>query len=185
MRKTLINKFLSDKSSSQQKANRLFSLDLLKAMSIIAVVSFHSILVPRTTYADNGLAIDILFSPLRFCVPVFLTISFLLMEKRLVKQTSSTWDAIYKRLNRLLIPTLFWFTIAGSFKIINHNPLLEVIATIFNQIIGSICLHLFAESSFNFLEIMSIKLVSCLLLLSISLGFSILLDKIGLKAVVR
>ncbi|MBH8573250.1 acyltransferase family protein [Nostocaceae cyanobacterium CENA369] len=123
--------FLLETSPTYNK-NRLFSLDLLKALSITAVVSFHSLVLPKITYASSQLAIDTLFSPLRFCVPVFLTIYFLLFEKELVKHPVFTWTTLYKRLNRLLIPTVFWFLVTASLKLINRNPLLEVIASIFN-----------------------------------------------------
>ncbi|NJM69383.1 MAG: acyltransferase [Scytonema sp. RU_4_4] len=116
--------------SSHQISGRLFSLDLLKAMSMTAVVSFHSIIVPKTSYAASQLSIDLLFSPLRFCVPVFLTISFLLFERGLAKHTGSNWSAIQKRLMRLLIPTLFWFSITALLKFLNGNSWFEVIGMI-------------------------------------------------------
>lgn len=111
---------------NNQKKSRLFSLDLLKAISIAAVVSFHSIVVPKESFLSSQLAEGILFSPLKFCVPVFLTISFLLSERGLNKHVSSTWFAIRKRLTRLLIPTIFWFTIAALLKALNGKTIPEI-----------------------------------------------------------
>jgi Acyltransferase family len=120
---------LSDQSTllEHKKTSRLFSLDLLKAMSISAVVSFHSIIIPKTTFADSQLVEEILFSPLKFCVPVFLTISFLLFERGMVKHTDSNWSAIKKRLVRVLITTIFWFSVAILLKLINANSWTELI----------------------------------------------------------
>lgn len=43
--------------------NRLFFLDLLKALSMISVVSYHSIFLPKSTYADHAVLLDALFAP--------------------------------------------------------------------------------------------------------------------------
>ncbi|MHC5824369.1 MAG: hypothetical protein ACYT04_53155, partial [Nostoc sp.] len=52
---------------------------------------------------------DILFAPLRFCVPVFFTISFLLLERSLEKNSTASFYPLFKkRFIRLLTPTLFW-----------------------------------------------------------------------------
>jgi surface polysaccharide O-acyltransferase-like enzyme len=64
-----------------QSQSRLFFLDLLKALSMVAVVSYYSIFLPKSTYAENAFFIDMLFAPLRFCVPMLFTISFLLFER--------------------------------------------------------------------------------------------------------
>ncbi|MBE9226052.1 acyltransferase family protein [Phormidium sp. LEGE 05292] len=104
--------------------NRLFFIDLLKAMSITAVVSFHAMFVPRSSYESSALLLDILFAPLKFCVPVLLTISFLLLERGLVnKPEFNKWNLLTKRLTRLLIPAGFWFTIAALLKLITGNSL--------------------------------------------------------------
>jgi surface polysaccharide O-acyltransferase-like enzyme len=72
--------------SAKGDRDRLFFLDLLKAVAIISVVSFHSIFVPFSTYKDSALALEVIFSPLRFCVPIFLTISFFLFERGLINR---------------------------------------------------------------------------------------------------
>lgn len=113
--------------------NRLLSLDFMKAASILSVVSFHSILVSEETYIDSRLAIGTIFAPLRFCVPVFLTISFLLLEKSLAQDTDvSKWSIIKKRLLRLLVPTLFWFGTTALLKYINKNSWYEIAGSILN-----------------------------------------------------
>jgi Acyltransferase family len=116
----------SVKLSINQTAGRLLSLDLLKAVSITAVVSFHSLIFPKTAYASIQLPLEMIFSPLKFCVPVLFTISFFLFERGLAKHTESNWLAIKKRVIRLLIPTIFWTFIAGSLKLINGNSLFEI-----------------------------------------------------------
>ncbi|MEH2186860.1 MAG: acyltransferase family protein [Nostoc sp.] len=132
MKKKLFHQLLSSEISTSQKTDRLFSLDLLKAMSIVAVVSFHSILVPKTTYIDSQLYVDILFSPLRFCVPVFLVIYFFLFEKGLEKHNGCILSLVQRRLVRILIPTVFWFSFTALLKLINKSPLLEVFGGILN-----------------------------------------------------
>lgn len=112
---------------NNQKTSRLFSLDFLKAISIIAVVSFHSIVLPKESFLSSQLAEGMLFSPLRFCVPVFLTIYFLLSARGLDKHANSRYSAIKKLLIRLLIPTIFWFTIAVFLKILNGKYIAEII----------------------------------------------------------
>jgi hypothetical protein len=60
---------------------------------------------------------DVLFAPLRFCVPVFLTISFLLLKRSLDNySTASVYSLLKKRFIRLLIPTLFWCTLAAGLR---------------------------------------------------------------------
>lgn len=104
------------KISGEQTALRLFPIDVLKALSIIAVVSFHSIFILPSSYASNAHLLDILFAPLRFCVPVLLTISFFLLKRNLDNSARSVYQILKKRLIRLLIPTVFWFTLAILIK---------------------------------------------------------------------
>ncbi len=112
-------------------SNRLFFIDLLKAMSITAVVSFHAMFIPLSSYESSYVILDILFAPLRFCVPVLLTISFFLFEQRLVSRPeSNNWNLLTKRLTRLLIPTGFWFIVATLLKLITGNSLKAIILEI-------------------------------------------------------
>ncbi|MFH7027945.1 MAG: acyltransferase family protein [Heteroscytonema crispum UTEX LB 1556] len=112
--------------------SRLFFVDLMKAISITAVVSFHSLVVPRSTYTDSASLIDILFSPLRFCVPVLLTISFMLFERGLSKDSAIPQTSIIKkRLTRLAVPTVFWFSLVAGLKILNGNSTTEIVIEIF------------------------------------------------------
>jgi surface polysaccharide O-acyltransferase-like enzyme len=116
-----------------QTKDRFFSFDFLKAISIVSVVSFHSILVPRSTYVSSELAIIIIFSSLKFCVPIFLTISFFLLERSLAMETSNANNLpiIKKRLTRLFMPTIFWFSLTALLKLINKNSWHEVVGSIF------------------------------------------------------
>jgi Acyltransferase family len=109
---------------SSNPKERLFFLDILKALCIVIVVSYHSIFVPSSSYESSFSAIETLFSPLRFCVPVLLTISFFLSERSLSKQT--TQQLFKKRCGRLLVPILFWFSVAGALKLLNNNSLAKV-----------------------------------------------------------
>ena len=107
--------------------NRLFFLDFLKAISITAVVSFHSIFVPVSTYANSVTTLDVLFAPLRFCVPIFLTISVLLWERGLNKyRGQSSWLVWKKRLVRLAIPLGFWFSVAALLKLVKGNSFVAI-----------------------------------------------------------
>lgn len=91
---------------------RFFFLDFLKAISIISVVSFHSVFVPFSTYSSSAKILEIIFSPLRFCVPVLLVISFFLLGRNLHKDDIRKHDLIRTRLIRLLPPTIFWFSLS-------------------------------------------------------------------------
>jgi peptidoglycan/LPS O-acetylase OafA/YrhL len=100
---------MRDEDSSQK--DRIFFLDVLKAISIIAVVLFHasSNLSESTKYQ-----LDILLSPFRFCVPVLLTISLVLLNRSLeINYEDSNWLIFRKRFVRLLLPLSFWFSVAS------------------------------------------------------------------------
>ena len=108
-----------------QKAiyDRIFLLDFLKALSIIAVVSFHGIFVPESAYAISKYWVDILFSPLRFCVPILFTISFFLLKKSIDENCEKNIFELAKiRLSRILMPTFFWFLIAGFIRQMGRAP---------------------------------------------------------------
>ncbi|AFY57175.1 hypothetical protein Riv7116_4762 [Rivularia sp. PCC 7116] len=117
---------------SSQTSERIFFLELLKAISIIAVVSFHAIFIPRSTFLNSSETLETLFAPLRFCVPVLLTVSLVLFERQISDSPADSEKPLFKkRLHRLGIPILFWFSIATALKLINGNSILEVIAAIF------------------------------------------------------
>jgi hypothetical protein len=99
--------------SNHPTSNRLISLDFLKALSIVSVVSFHAVFVPVSTYQASAPTLDILFSPLRFCVPTLLVLSFFLLERSAQKSTQTVGQLLYRRLQRLAIPTAFWFSLAA------------------------------------------------------------------------
>jgi hypothetical protein len=101
---------------SSPEKSRLFFLDVLKAICITAVVSYHAIFVTRTSYLGSLNQLEVLFAPLRFCVPVLFTISFLLSERGMIKQTGPLWPSLRKRLLRLAIPTAFWFGLVVCLK---------------------------------------------------------------------
>ena len=73
---------------SHQASDRLFFLEFLKAISIVSVVSFHAFFVPSSTFIASAGTLETLFAPLRFCVPVFLTISLFLFERTIAKSST-------------------------------------------------------------------------------------------------
>ncbi|MEH1935251.1 MAG: acyltransferase [Nostoc sp.] len=116
---------------ANQKIDRLFSIDLLKAISITAVVSYHSVFVPESTYPSASYLMDILFAPLRFCVPVFFTISFLLLERSLEKNSTASFYPLFKnRFIRLLTPTLFWGGLAILLRLLGKANQTESLITL-------------------------------------------------------
>lgn len=118
-------------AQASQPTGRLFILDMFKAISIVAVVSYHSVFVPQSTYADSELLIEGLFVPFRFCVPVLLTISFLLLERGLSDRSNeSIWHLLKKRLLRLAVPTLFWFSFATALKLVKGNSPVDLLGEI-------------------------------------------------------
>ena len=111
--------------------SRLFFLDILKAISIVAVVSYHSVFIPRSSYLDSFFWMEALFAPLRFCVPLLLVISFVLAQKSSDKKPNSLgWNFLKKRLRRLAIPIFFWFGVAILLKLIRHKSPIETLQEI-------------------------------------------------------
>jgi hypothetical protein len=107
---------------------RIFPLDFLKAISIIAVVSYHSIFVPRASYQASIFPLEMLFSSFRFCVPVLFTISFVLLSRELEKNYElSQWQLLIIRLKRLAIPTAFWFAITFFLRLLNKGSISDLV----------------------------------------------------------
>lgn len=100
---------------------RLYAIDVLKAISIAAVVSYHAVLLPVWSYP--ALLDANIFAGLRFCVPVLFTISFFLLTQSLQKNTDNRWKTLKKRFTRLLTPILFWFVLCSVLLIIKGNSL--------------------------------------------------------------
>jgi hypothetical protein len=112
---------------------RIFPLDVLKAVSIIAVVSYHSIFVPRTSYQANIFSLEILFSPFRFCVPVLFTISFILLSRELEKSCElSLWKLLATRLQRLALPAIFWFALTFWLRLLNNANISDLVPRLLN-----------------------------------------------------
>jgi hypothetical protein len=108
---------------------RLFPIDLLKALSIVAAVSYHAIVVPEFTYKSEMVLLNALFTPLRFCVPTFLVISFFLLQASCQKKTQTSAIALFKkRFYRLLLPTIFWCTLTAILRILSKTNSISDIA---------------------------------------------------------
>ncbi|MGL4620127.1 hypothetical protein [Chroococcidiopsis sp.] len=93
------------RTSTPSTATRVFPLDVLKALSILAVVSFHAIFVHPSAYASIGSSLDILFAVkiLRTCFP---DISFFLLQRGIDKNFGqSNYFLLKKRLLRLHMTT--------------------------------------------------------------------------------
>jgi hypothetical protein len=105
---------------------RLFSVDFLKAISIVAVISYHSILIPRSHYQAFLLPLEVLFAPLRFCVPVFFTISFLLLARGMERSVQPWQVLLRKRILRLSLPTAFWFGLVVIIRLLRHDSVYDL-----------------------------------------------------------
>jgi hypothetical protein len=168
-------------ASINKTDERLFSLDVLKAISITAVVSHPSIFVPVSTYVSASYLIDVISAPLRFCVPVFFTISFLLLERELQNHSNQPqFSFIKKRINRLLIPSVFWSILAGTLLAINATPFKNIIISLFQGTIFSgayyllvllqiICLFPLIRQMFNKQNIIITILIPCLFFLLVDI----------------
>jgi Acyltransferase family len=112
---------------------RIFPLDVLKAASITAVVSYHSIFVSKASYQANVFPLEILFSCFRFCVPVLFTVSFVLLSRELERKHEwSTWKLLAKRLQRLFIPTIFWFSLTFCLRLLNKGSISDLAPRLLN-----------------------------------------------------
>jgi hypothetical protein len=119
-------------STDKFKADRLFPINLMKAISIVAIVSFHSNFVPESAYLSVAPIMEIIFAPLRVSVAILFTISFFLLRRSLQKDnTDSIYGLLKKRFVRLAIPTIFWFSIATSLRLLSKaaqtKPLLTTL----------------------------------------------------------
>jgi hypothetical protein len=117
----------SQSADSSNLSSRIFFIDLLKAISISAVVFYHGVFFPIATYFSVAIPELVLSSALRFCVPILLTISFFLFERELSKPNRSSWATCRKRLVRIAIPTGFWFSLSGLIQMLRGNSLPELL----------------------------------------------------------
>ncbi|MBC7882763.1 MAG: acyltransferase [Anaerolineae bacterium] len=114
-----------DTISPPLRSDRLFALDLLKAVCIALVVLQHANFLPAASDRQYADILDLLLSPLRFTVPVLLAISLFLLERSLKRDVVAS-TVLKKRFVRLLIPTLFWFGVAFLIQI-RANPLAAIL----------------------------------------------------------
>jgi Acyltransferase family len=114
-------------------SKRIFPLDFLKAASIVAVVSYHSIFVSRASYQAHVFPLEILFSPFRFCVPVLFTISFILLSRELEKDYDlPQWRLLVTRFKRLAVPAIFWFTLTFFLRLLNKASVSDLVPRLFD-----------------------------------------------------
>ena len=120
-------------ADSADIGGRIFFIDLLKAISISSVVFYHAVFFPISTYFSVAIPELILVSPLRFCVPVLLTVSFFLFERELSKpDAQSDWAVCKKRLIRIAIPTGFWFGVTTLIHLFKGSSLPELLQEVYN-----------------------------------------------------
>ncbi|MDT3402473.1 acyltransferase [Mucilaginibacter terrae] len=103
--------------------SRSASLDILKVISIIAVVFIHGnsmIKFNPTAFDISHQGIKMWADAFRFCVPVFIFLWAFFAEKSLIKKGSGS---SFSRFFKLLIPFLFWsavyFFLLGKHKGLN------------------------------------------------------------------
>lgn len=84
-----------------KEITRYCSVDLAKAISIVGVIYIHS---------NVSQHLSLLSAYFRFAVPVFIMISFFLVERALIDRKAELDSRLFwrKRLNRLVIPFVFW-----------------------------------------------------------------------------
>ena len=90
--------------------NRDIKLDILRSISIFAVVLIHVVSIIDTqknfeTYYWSTLILTIFNESLFWCVPVFFMLSGSLL---LAKSDESMHNFYKKRISKILVPTLFW-----------------------------------------------------------------------------
>jgi fucose 4-O-acetylase-like acetyltransferase len=109
--------------------NRLASADILKAISITAVVFIHgSSLIASSHCNANASSYRFnLILMLRFCVPVFVFLWAYFQEKSALKHKSHT--LLRSRFYTLFIPFFFWsliyFLLSADFKTLSFSRLLS------------------------------------------------------------
>ena len=97
---------------------RIFYLDQLRALAIIAVVLVHISLVYLVSsridiHSLNWLVSNFFYSICRFCVPIFLMISGIL----LLNKDYTYENFIKRRYTRVILPYLFWGVITIIFSL--------------------------------------------------------------------
>lgn len=103
----------SENLSALKESQRAFGADLLKVVSIIAVLFIHSaILIPfspsRFDLKDPNTWIQVATHLLRVCVPVFVFLFSYFLEKSILKRGTKS---IRRRFIKLFVPFICWSTI--------------------------------------------------------------------------
>jgi len=110
---------------TQSSKNRNYNLEILRIISCFGIVLLHG--------ADGSLVKDIGFS----CLIIFMLISSYLLIPQ--KNYSSFFS---KRVDRLMIPWLFWFFVYGLLHIINGTSFLPATGNIVSAILYGTRMHL-------------------------------------------
>lgn len=105
-------------------SSRSISADLLKALSIAAVVFIHSSLLLPT----HSIYSEFLLPSLRFCVPVFIFLWAYFAEKAIDKRKSEI-NYLFNRFYLLIIPFIFWSVVYYFLTATTYKSSLTSIAT--------------------------------------------------------
>lgn len=100
------------------------AIDLLRLVSILAVVLIHTV---TRTLEVTGYVLDqtpvafILHQITRFAVPLFFMISGFVLELNYAPEVSY-WQYLLKRLSKIFVPYVFWSAIYFYFIYTQHGP---------------------------------------------------------------
>jgi len=120
-----VNFFEMDNVKIQRSSSRNYNLEILRIISAFGIVLLHG--------ADGTLEKDIGFS----CLIIFMLISVYLLAPQ--KYYSLF---VLKKVNRLLIPWLFWFFVYGLLHVMNGTSFLPVTGDIVSTVLNGPRMHL-------------------------------------------
>jgi len=108
--------------SKNNKGNRIFYIDQLRAFAIIAIVFAHVALIWMNSKVGNfNLIVGYIFNVFgRYGVPIFLTLTGAL----LLNKNYDVYGFLKKRFPRILYPWIFWMILAILVTIITKKPFL-------------------------------------------------------------
>lgn len=130
-----------------QNKQRIIYADILKITAIIAIIFLHS--ATPLVYEFNSIKLswwwiaNIFDSATRWGVPIFVMVSGMLLLNP--KKKESIREFLSKRLNRVLIPLIFWgivYTIWKYKNLIIEGQPLPIIRIIGSFYTGSVFYHL-------------------------------------------
>lgn len=124
---------------------RFAGADIARAVGVLAVVALHVsgyLTGTRGTFPDNVPMVAVLFqASFKFAVPLFVMVSGALL---LGNRAETGGAFIRKRLNRILIPLVFWTAAYSLFSIYFRKDTLADLAIVVDQIArGRVYVHMY------------------------------------------